>query len=162
MMFVCTSTGCVTDDDPKGPSLSVGEPLPQFSVAMNNGEIFSTTSLAGKIPVIVFFNTGCSDCRKELPVIQQLWEKYQDSTEVVILPIAREETEEEILQYWNENNLSMPFSPQDNKEIYNLFAPSVIPRIYIADKSGKIIYSFDDSYLPSLEELISDIESVKN
>ena len=160
MLFVCTSTGCVTDDDPKGPSLQVGDPLPQFSVTLNNGVEISTANLKGKVPVIVFFNTGCSDCRQELPVIQQLWDNYKENSNVVIAVIAREETKEEIQKYWAENGLSMPFSPQDNKEVYNLFAPSVIPRIYIADKSGIITATFDDSGMPSLETLISEI--VKN
>lgn len=159
MMFVCTTSGCISDDDPKGPSLIVGDPLPNFSVTMNTGEEISTASLKGKIPVIVFFNTDCSDCRKELPVIQELWEKFKDDQRVEIVLIAREESSHEIEKYWEENNLTMPYSPQENKEIYNLFAPSVIPRIYIADRSGVITANFDDSEMPSLETLVKEINN---
>lgn len=159
MMFVCATTGCISEDEPKGPSLSVGDPLPQFSVLMNDGEEISTSLLKGKIAVIVFFNTGCSDCQKELPVIQELWDLYKSNASVKIVAIAREETENEILRYWKENNLTMPFSPQTNRDIYNLFAPSVIPRIYIADSSGKIVVSYDDSNMPTLSSLISDIDN---
>ena len=153
MMIVCTTTGCITDDEPKGPSLSVGDPLPQFSVTMNTGEEISTQSLKGKVAVIVFFNTGCSDCRQELPVIQKLWEEYEQNLTVKIVAIAREENEAEIKQYWNENNFTLPFSPQDTKEVYSLFAPSVIPRIYITNPEGIITFTFDDSHLPSLSSL---------
>lgn len=158
MMFVCTTSGCISDEDPKGPSLNVGDPLPQFSVKMNTGEVVSTETLKGKIPVIVFFNTDCSDCRKELPVIQQLWETYKENPEVKIAVIAREEKEEEIQKYWDENGFTMPFSPQENKDVYHLFAPSIIPRIYISTKSGIVTSTYDDSDMPTFHTLVSAIE----
>lgn len=157
MMFVCTASGCVSEDEPQGPSLSVGDSLPQFSVVMNDSEVITTNSLKGKIAVIVFFNTGCSDCRKELPVIQKLWEEYKDNPDVKIVPIAREESSTEILEYWKEHDLSLPFSSQENREVYNLFAPSVIPRIYVADAKGEIMAAYGDTDMPSLSDLISDI-----
>lgn len=153
MMIICTTSGCINDNEPEGPSLAVGDPLPQFSVTMNDGEVVSTNSLKGKVPVIIFFNTDCSDCQKELPVIQQLWEKYRNDSKVMVLAIAREETEEEISKYWREHDLTLPYSPQETREVYSLFAPSVIPRIYIADQDGVIKANFDDSQLPTLDTL---------
>lgn len=156
-MFICTTTGCISDDDPEGPSIAIGDKLPEFSVTLNNGEEISTGSLYGKVSVIVFFNTGCSDCRNELPVIQQLWESFKDNPQVAIVLIAREENETEIEEYWKANGLTMPYSPQDTREIYNLFAPSVIPRIYVADRKGIIIAAYGDTDMPShtiLEEII--------
>ena len=157
MMIVCTTTGCVSEDEPQGPSLSVGATLPDFSVVMNDGNIVSSSSLKGHIPVIVFFNTGCSDCRKELPVIQSLWNEYKDDSQVIIIPISREESEAEVLSYWKENGLTMPFSAQETRDVYSLFAPSVIPRIYMADKSGVITATYDDSNMPTIEELKSSL-----
>lgn len=158
--MVCTTTGCVSDDEPKGDSLVAGDYLPEFAVVMNDGQTISTSLLRGKVPVIVFFNTDCSDCRKELPEVQKLWDLYHDSEEVNIIPIAREETEEEIIQYWEENGLTMWFSPQTDRSVYNLFAPSIIPRIYIANQSGEIIASYDDSVMPTFEELNEKIKSL--
>lgn len=160
IMLACIASACISDEDPKGPSLSVGDPLPSFSVSLNNGETVSTTSLKGKVAVIVFFNTKCGDCRQELSVIQNLWEFYKEDTGVEIVPIARDENEEDIMLFWKEKGLSMPFSPQNDSDIYLLFAPSVIPRIYIANPQGIIIMQYDDSNMPSLETLVSDIQRV--
>lgn len=161
MVLTCTTQGCISDDDPKGPALSVGDRLPKFAVTLSNGEEVSTTSLHGKVGVIVFFNTGCSDCREELPVIQQLWEEYKDDGGVVIAPIAREESRESIESYWRESNLSMPYSPQDTKDVYLLFAPSVIPRIYISNPEGMITFTSDDSDMPGLSQLKEAIEAAR-
>ena len=154
MLLVCTTQGCISDDEPQGPSLKAGDSLPHFSVTFDNGVAVSTESLIGKVPVIVFFNTNCADCRKELPVVQRLYDTFQDSPKVEVLPISREEGQEEILRYWEANNLSMPFSAQENRDVYSLFAPSVIPRIYIADTQGVIKVCYDDSDMPALETLI--------
>ena len=162
MMIVCTTQGCISDDDPDGPTLTVGDTIPEFSVAMSNGEIISKSSVKGKVPVIIFFNTDCSDCRKELPVIQSLWDNYKDNPEVVIALIARQESADEIETYWNENNFTMPYSPQETRDVYSLFAASIIPRIFIANPEGVITFSSDDSDMPSLEKLTEAINSASS
>lgn len=161
MSIVCTTAGCISEDEPQGPSISVGEPLPQFSVEMNDGTVISTESLRGKVAVIVFFNTDCSDCRKELPVIQQLWNEVKDNPSVQVVPISREESATDILTYWEANSLTLPFSAQETREIYSLFAPSVIPRTYVSNPDGFITYAYDDSDMPSLKDLLSAIDSSK-
>ena len=153
MLLVCPTQGCISEKDPDGPSLQVGEPLPQFEVMLNDGKQISTETFMGKTGVIVFFNTGCSDCQKELPVVQQLWDKIKNDDNIVMTVIARQESEKEILEYWEKTGLTMPFSPQEDTKIYNLFAPSVIPRIYISDPKGIIRYSYDDVKMPTLEDL---------
>lgn len=172
-IMALTCGGCVTDDEPKGASLEVGDILPPFSVTMNyvtqssSGSIsigststVSTTSLAGKISVIVFFNTGCGDCQKELPVVQELWNEFSYNPFVEIFTIARDENEKDILNYWQKNGLTLPFSPQPNRDVYELFASSGIPRIYIADTRGEITAIFTDSPLASLQELSDEINAL--
>ena len=152
-------SSCVNDNEPAGGNISLHDKLPQFSVVMNTGETFNTQNLMGKISLIMFFNTNCPDCQKELPVIQELWEIYAEDDNVAIIPISREEGEEEILEYWTENNLSLPFSPQENRDIYSLFAKSIIPRIYISDRNATVVFMSGDENMPSLGKLTATIES---
>lgn len=152
-------TACINDEEPDGGNLSLNDNLPLFSVIMNNGEEISTQSLKGKIGVIMFFNTNCSDCQKELPVIQDLWDIYKGDNDVMIVPISREEGIQEIIEYWTENNLTLPFSAQENRDIYSLFAKSIIPRIYISNSEGTIVFMSGDEDMPSLTLLIDTIEA---
>ena len=158
MLIGCFSQGCVNDEDPQGIALKAGDSLPDFSVVLSDGSEISKSSLLGYVPVIVFFNTGCSDCRLELPVIQRLWEEYKNNSEVKIFAVAREENAESISDYWSKNNLTIPWSPQETRDVYSLFAPSVIPRIYIADKSGIITFASGDVDMPDLKTLSKAIE----
>lgn len=161
-MLVCSITGCISDDEPDGGSIATGEPLPEFSVVMNTGEEINTSSLKGKVSMIVFFNTGCGDCRQELPVVQRLWDFYEGNSDVKILLISREQSEASVSAYWAENGFTMPYSPQETREVYNLFAKSIIPRIYIADKDRIIKMQYGDNNMPDLATLKADIEKYLN
>lgn len=128
----CTSEGTYEVDD-KHTLIRVGEKLPQFSIEMSDGASLSTSSLQGKPSVIVLFRTTCSDCQRELPVLQNLYETYGHDVNFVC--IGRTEEKDVVEAYWVEHKLTLPFSPQSDRMVYNLFATQTIPRVYVADAS---------------------------
>lgn len=148
---VSLSTCIVEDEEPPvGNNLGVGDKIPQFSVIMNNGKMICSEDLISNVSLIVFFNTLCNDCRKELPVIQRFHESYP---QYPLLCISREEGEDSVAKYWESNSFTMPYSAQDNRTIYQLFAQKVIPRVYIIDKEGFIRYIFMDTPLATYDDL---------
>lgn len=118
-----------------------GQQLPSFSAPMSDGTTLSPASMAGKVAVVVFFNTSCYDCRKELPDMQRLYETCPPE-QVAIACISREESDADIRAYWKEQGLTLPYSAQTGREAYSLFARVSIPRVYVADRDGIIRYSF--------------------
>ena len=161
ILLACSLQGCLSDE-PKGTALKPGDSLPFFGVELSDGKIVSNASLVGKVGVIVFFNTDCPDCQKELPVIQKLWDELKDDFQIVIAPIAREENAQHIASYWSKNNMTMPYSPQESRAIYNLFASSAIPRIFISNPDGVITFASDDTDMPSLDDLKNAINLALN
>lgn len=67
--------------------IRVGKPFPAFSVRDLDGASFSSDSLKGKVLVINFWFIGCGPCRKEIPELNQLTEKYA-AHEIVFIAIA--------------------------------------------------------------------------
>jgi hypothetical protein len=53
-----------------------------------------------------------------------------------MVAIAREEQQENIAAFWQERHLSIPYSPQKDRRIFNLFATQSIPRAYICSVEG--------------------------
>ena len=142
--------------------ISVDDYLPEFEVSVNDGWQISTSDLSGKISVIVFFNTDCPDCRQLMPEIQKLYEMYSDAGDIVILAVSREQDYESVSGYWEKNNYSIPFSAQDGRQVYELFAMSGIPRVYIAD-SGLVVRSvFTDNNLPAVGDISRIIENLRD
>ena len=74
--------------------------------------------------------------------------------------ISREQDKDEIQTYWQENNLTLPYSPQTSRETYSLFAQSRIPRIYISDRNGTIKTIFTDDPLPSIIDIETALSSI--
>ena len=148
---------CIKDDVADSSSLiSEGDHLPKFTIIMNDGIFLSTGELAGAPSVIMLFTTKCPDCRRELPVMEQL---HRLRPELRIVCIAREENAYEIADYWRENGLTLSYSPQPDRKIYNLFATETVPRTYIADSHCIVTATFDDTSLPTLEQLLQLTES---
>lgn len=146
-------------DDVRGADLKSGDSLPDFEVVMNDGTVVSDNSLKGYVSVIVLFSTVCPDCQQILPVVHELNEEYRQKG-VVFALISREQGEEDICDYWKANGLYMPYSAQQSRNIYEKFAKSGIPRIYINDKDGIIRYVYTDDPVPSYSELCSSLDAV--
>lgn len=131
-------TGCVTEPDTGGSLLGPGDDVPEFSVTLSDGTTCGSRELSRDGGILVFFNTECPDCRRELPKLQTL---HAAHPEVMILCMAREESQERIAAFWADNELTLPYSPQPDRRVYSLFATEGIPRIYLIGKGGKIAYS---------------------
>ncbi len=155
MLFLC---GCVRDRE-EGAFLREGDMLPEFEAVMSDGSCVSGEMLRKQVSCIVFFNTSCPDCRKELPSIQRLYDGYA-SKGVSFAVISRSEGYSSVMDYWRENGLEMPFSAQDTRHVYSLFANSGIPRVYMSGKDGIIRHVFADNPVPSYDELESALSGL--
>lgn len=125
------------DDEPQNEDIvNIGDSLPIFTIEMNDGTILSTIDMKGKPSLIVFFSTTCPDCQRELPQINARYLQYHADTTFVA--ISREESAESVVAYWQQHTLSIPYSAQKDRTIYNLFARRGIPRIYITNPHGII------------------------
>ena len=153
--------GCIHDDTPhKREKVRVGDSLPDFSVTMNDGSVVTGESLRERVAVVLFFSTSCPDCQQLLPQIQPLYDEYS-SRGVAFALISREESAESVSSFWHSHNLSMPYSAQEDRAVYSLFAKSLIPRVYISDESGKVRYIFTDDPVPSYGEIAAALETLQ-
>ena len=123
----------------------VGDRVPVFTVETVDADgttgTFSTTQLTGET-VIVLFNTSCGDCRRELPLLNDYYLEHRDDEGFLMVAISREEGAESVAAYWKEQGLSIPYSAQTDRRIYQLFASSIIPRVYFCSADGIITKIF--------------------
>ena len=160
VFFLCISlSACITEDEEmeSGNNLEVGDRIPSFSVVMNDGSRVEDEDLLGEVSLIVFFNTACKDCQQELPVIQRFYEAF---SQYPLLCISREEGEASVSAYWQKQEFTMPYSAQQDRRVYQLFASHTIPRIYVVDEEGIIRVVFTDNPLASYEDLVQAVEGI--
>lgn len=142
---------CIKEDH-EGADLQAGDMIPDFEVVMDDGKVISADDLKENVSVVMFFHTSCTDCQKTLPVMQRIYDEYA-SNGVLFALISRDERKKDIDAYWTDNGLDMPYSPQDGRKVYQLFAKERIPRIYINEKGGVIRHVFTDDPVPSYDDL---------
>jgi len=140
--------------------IKVGDSLPQFNVRMMDGSFMSTDSLLGRRSVVTLFNTGCRDCKQELPILDSLYRNHKDDADVRFVAISREEEAETIWEFWDAHEMILPFSAQADRTVYSLFAKSVIPRLYLSGPDGKVKFMHDDQQMPSLSDLEKELQSL--
>ena len=137
--------GCsLNDDEEPTERIKVGDRVPSFALTVDDGEharTFSTARLTGET-VIVFFNTTCGDCQRELPRLNDYYLQHRSDEGFQMVAISREEGAESVAAYWDANHLQIPYFAQTDRRIYNLFATSIIPRVYFCTAEGVVTRIF--------------------
>lgn len=126
---------CIHEDDEWVERVAVGDRLPAFTVTLSDGTRYDSTEPGES--VIVFFNTSCTDCQRELPRLDTQYKAGEFAGQRLVC-ISRAEEEGSVAAYWRANGLTLPYSAQPDRRIFDLFASAGIPRIYTVDSCGII------------------------
>lgn len=155
---VCVLSGCIKEKQ-TGADLKVGDIIPDFDVVMNDGSLITDDALKETVSVVMFFHTSCPDCQQVLPEMQKIYREYL-AENVLFAFISREDPDSSVASFWSQKGFEMPYSAQNDRSVYELFAQTRIPRVYICEKGGIIRYIFTDDPNPSYEDLKSALENV--
>lgn len=153
---------CITDEEEQniGSKVVPGNLLPHFEVRTTDGETISSEVLKNKVVLLIFFDTTCGDCRKELPSIQEVWKDLGSNSSFALWTISRVQPADAVMDYWKENSFTMPVYIDNGQKAYSLFADMIIPRFYLADKSGTLRWIADTSLGITAEQLENKIRNL--
>lgn len=140
--------------------LKKGEAMPKFELTSSVYGDIKPADLKGKVVLINLFATWCGPCQTELAEVQEtLWPKYKDNQDFLLLVIGREHTDEQLQKYNERKQFTFPLYPDPKREVFSLFAEKYIPRAYLFDKEGKLIYSSVGYTEEEFQILMTTIES---
>ena len=142
-------------------TVRLGGVAPDFNAIDFNGNKISLSSFRNKKYVLLtFWATWCGPCMAEIPKIKSFNDTY--SPYLQIISIAYPSTYPVYLKAVKDNNMNWVNIYDDAILINDYGGANGIPRIYLLDKSGKIIYANDseqdgDSDLKNLELKLSNL-----
>ncbi len=138
-----------------------GEPAPDFTFETAPGKTMQLSDLKGKVVWINFFATWCPPCRKELPHLQkEVYDKYADNKSFELIILGREHSWDEVNKFKKEQGFTMPFYPDPERKVFAMYAKQNIPRNFIIDQSGKIVYSsigFNEKDFEKIKQTVTDL-----
>ena len=140
--------------------LKVGDALPKFELKSSVYGDVKPADLKGNVVLVSLFATWCGPCQKELAEVQStLWPKYKDNKNFKMLVIGREHTDEDLQKYNERKKFTFPLYPDPKREVFSKFAEKSIPRAYLFDKDGKLVYASVGYTAEEFQKLMETIES---
>jgi cytochrome c-type biogenesis protein len=153
--MVLISVGAIASVMPSG-----SEAVADFEMTDVDGNEFSLSDHRGKVVILEFMATWCSDCKKMTKEMKEVYSHYGNDVIMISLDIDKEETPELLESYANENGAKWIFAfPKDINSILTTFNVHEIPKSLIIDEDGYTTFEIIGSH-PS-GELIKKVEATK-
>ncbi len=158
LAIVATPIALSEEADPSTYT-EVGSPLPAIDFTTVEGVRITNQSLKGSVVVLNFFATWCGPCRDELPHIEtELWQKYREE-EFELIVVGREHTPTELNLFRAETGFTFPMAADPTRVTYNKFAEKWIPRTYVIDRDGTILFQSKGFDPQEFSEMVGIIDA---
>lgn len=147
---------CIGENSgPWGNRIEVGDRVPEFTVDAADGSSFSSSQFMGRRSLLVFYTVTCGDCRRALPIIQEVYSELEGAGEGgrVIL-VAREDSFGDVAEYWAEAGYDMLSYFDPDRSVFGLFADKGVPRLYIIDSESRVEWMAVESFEQSAGEIV--------
>lgn len=132
-------------------------------LTQTGGGTFNLRDYKGKVVLLVFWRLGCPPCRKEMPVLQQLYDKYRDKG-LLVTGFNHVDNEKLVKEYLDKHKIYFPniLDPSPAaKKIYDEYRTNIVPLNCLIDREGYLLdvwYGFD----PKENKLDKTLETLFN
>lgn len=131
-------------------ALALGQQAPDFTLKSMAGKNLNLAEQRGNIIVINFWASWCGPCRKEMPVLQKFYNKYQDLG-VSVWGVNVEQENQAGRDFLADLDLKFPILFDDTNTISEKYQVEAMPTTVIIDRDGLVRYAFK-GYKPGYEK----------
>lgn len=126
-----------------------------FTLSDLQGKAWHLADLRGKVVLVNFWATWCPPCRKEMPDLQALYDKYKEQG-FVVLSISDEATAN-VVPFIKERNISYPVLLDPGRKVNELYQVEGIPKSFVYDREGNLVaQSIDMRTRSQFQEMLGE------
>lgn len=137
--------------------LAVGSTAPDWTLKTPSGDEVTLSSLKGKVVVLDFWATWCPPCRKAMPMVQKLHDKYNGKNVLVYGLATGERPGGDPAKYMADQKFSYGLL-LNAETVAPKYKIAGIPTFYVIGKDGNILFNS----VGFKEEEFKEIENVIN
>ena len=157
-----TVAGSVPETAASPATLEDLGPAPAFTLETYEGDEVSLAQYLAEGPVVIeFWATWCAPCRKALPHMQVIFEKYREQG-LTVLAISQDDprSQPKIGPYVTANKLTFPVLLDGDKKIARLYRMTAPPATFLVTPEGRVV-SLHRGYRDGDEKLLeAEIEAL--
>jgi cytochrome c-type biogenesis protein len=119
----------------------IGTEVPDYTArSMGDSEDFSTRDARGDALLINVWATWCVPCRKEMPELQELSERYEGELRVVGVSIDDEGYDGEVTSFTDNLGVTFDLARDEDRKVVRAFRTAGVPETILVDPDGTVAY----------------------
>jgi len=108
-----------------------------FTLSDLTGRTWTLKDLHGKVVLVNFWATWCPPCRKEMPDLETLYERFA-ARGFVVLAISDEDASK-VKPYIKGRDITYPVLLDPERKVAELFQVDGVPKSFVYDRQGKLV-----------------------
>jgi len=131
-----------------------GQPAPDFALKSSSGENLRLSEYRGDVVMINFWATWCGPCRQEMPLLDELYSRYQ-RVGFNLLGVNIDDDSRRAMRMIEELGVNFPVLFDSRKEVSKLYEVDAMPVTVLVDREGTVRH-VHHGYKPGYEEKYLD------
>lgn len=134
-------------------------PAPGFALRTLTGESVSVTALRGKVVLVDFWATWCAPCRRSMPELQTLHERYGARGFSVLGVSIDERADAKVKKFVAAQKVRYPIAIDGGTvPAWQAYRVKSVPAAFLLDASGQVVAQWTGR-APAVDELVKAIEA---
>jgi thiol-disulfide isomerase/thioredoxin len=146
---------------PAGAGVMSGA-APDFTLKSASGANLKLSEFRGDVVLINFWASWCGPCRQEMPLLDELHNKYKPMG-FTVLGVNVEEDSTKAKRLLSDMGVSFPVLFDNNSEVSRRYDVIAMPSTVLVDRNGNMRYlhkgykpGLEDVYLEQVRELVRE------
>jgi len=108
-----------------------------FSLSGLDGKTYNLDALRGRVVLLNFWATWCPPCRKEMPDMEKLYQRFEPKG-LIVLAVSDEERDT-VTSFLKKQSYTFPVLLDPDRKVNTAFSVEGIPKSFLFDRQGKLV-----------------------